>query len=334
MAGLPSLSSVGHNIANVARAAVKGLEKVLGKVMELGKKPPESTSVANTASMETPVTTILGDRDIMNPGITGDIIEDYSGLDRTSAEKEKDELLEGLATKRQIGGGEGFSDEQIVAIKENASTKAGSVIQDRIKTGETPDRDGLKIIMGEALFEAMLELPQNAGLTNHQKEAAWADFRESVDNNEQKRISNPHWNIPDLMGVPRMQDHIDEQNSSALLDKATYPVMVDVRNAEEGDRPAIKGGQNGMIAQYVMMIGSLRSEDPDVASIDAKLGPKLMRSLSAEMAREEDSVEMTDEQFSALTGLYTDIYNSAESYTKEETEFFFQLRGHPRDRAS
>jgi len=89
-----------------------------------------------------------------------------------------------------------------------------------------------------------------------------------------------------------------------------------------------------MIAQYVIMIGSLREGDPDVASIDAEIGPKLMSSLGAEMVRGDGEVEMTDEQFSALAGLYTDVYNSAESHTEAETAFFNSLTGHPRARVS
>ncbi|GAB4268745.1 MAG: hypothetical protein Tsb0018_00570 [Opitutales bacterium] len=344
-----SLSSIGHNVANAARAVVQFCGDLMGKMVELGKKPFGSPTAAKTPP-ELITETPLVKRDVESSSVTGSTIEDYGGLNQAeeaalaSSKRIKDELLEGLVTKRQIGGGEDFSDERIDEIKASASRKVDALIERRIKLGTVPDRQKLAMVIGDALFSAMLELPENQGLTDHQKAAAWKRFHEVVDMNIQKRERNPQWGVPELLGIPQMQDHIDEHNTSRLLDRATYPIMTDVRDAKEEDRPVIKGGQNGMVAQYVSMIRGARSEGSDVASIDKVIGPKLMASLSAEMDRVKDSPgekidddkleKMTDEQFHALTDLYKDIYNSTKTHTKEEVAFLKRLTEHPRARVS
>lgn len=331
MAGLPSLSSVGHSIANVARAAVQGLGKLLGKIAEVVKKPPESTSVANTVSPKPPVTTILGDRDIMNPDIASDIIEDYGGLNETEERKAlafasevKEDLLGGVETKRQIGGGDNFSDEQIAGIKEKASKKADQMILERVKQGEAPDREGVVLILEMAIFDSLLELDENQGLTDLQVQRARDCVHGNAEDVAQSRKKYPSRTISEMLGIPKIRDHIEGQNPLTILDRAKLPIMNDVRLAAKEEQVGIQEMQEAMILGYVDQIKKSRSGDPDLASVDAKLLPKLREALSDEMQR--DVNEMSNIQFAMLVELYEEIHNNAPDHTEEENSFLQRLQ--------
>jgi hypothetical protein len=330
-----TISHIGHDAMNAMRALSQAVTRVATDFWEritIRKKPAGEPTVASRSVAADPVVSIrshLSDRTLDKV-----IIDEYGGLNKAEEDTvnaTKEQLLEALETKRIVGGGDDFSDELIDTIKQQASDKARDRIDAKVKSGNKPTHAVVVSILGEALFETMLELPQNQGLTAYQQKAAWAAFNEAVALNQQKKALNPRLPIPELMAIPCMQDYINEHNVSALLDRAVYPIMRDVREAKEYERPAIQSGQNGMIAEYVAMISSIRREDTEGRiAIDAVLKPKLKEALLKEMNRTEDALEMTHEQFKALANLYREMVSAPSKESREDARFLAALNDHPR----
>jgi hypothetical protein len=230
--------------------------------------------------------------------------------------KEKDQLFNDLVQRSE--GGKDFSNEQIADIKQSASTKAERMINSEVKLGNTPD---VVSIVGKALFEAMLELPQNQSITAHQKETAWHGINNAIGGN------SPTAAASSLISIPEMQDYIDKGNISAQLDKALYPVMSDVRAAKTDDRERIENQGNERINARIATITSMRAEGAEAReNVDAIVIPKLKEALTNEMNRTAGAIEMTDKQFQALASLYTEMVRD----TSGNMGFLNKLEGHPR----
>lgn len=301
----------------------------------MGSKPSGEMRAAGTRGTEgfiSPKPIIRRDVSIANPGDGLKIIDDYKGSPASAGtmakasvheqsisdavNKEKDQLFNDVV--QRSGGGKDFSNEQIADIQQSASTKAERMINSEVKLGNTPD---VVSIVGKALFEAMLELPQNQSITAHQKETAWHGINNAIGGN------SPTAAASSLISIPEMQDYIDKGNISAQLDKALYPVMSDVRAAKTDDRERIENEGNERINARIATITSMRAEGAEAReNVDAIVIPKLKEALTNEMNRTAGAIEMTDKQFQALASLYTEMVRD----TSGNMGFLNKLEGHPR----